>query len=165
MWSLWPDSSSLRHQSLQAMLQRSGEVPRFQEILVAVLRMDTLSNALSTILNNEIRHKHDCIIAPASRLIGDVLRILQMNGYIGKFEFIDDGRAGKFDVQLLGRINKCGTIRPRYSSQIDELEEWEERFLPSKDLGVLIVSTPEGVISHREARERRVGGRLLAYVY
>jgi len=127
--------------------------------------MDTISNALSTILNNETRHKRDCIIAPASRLIGDVLRVLQMNGYVGKFEFIDDGRTGKFDVQLLGRINKCGAIRPRYSCGVDELERWEERFLPSKELGILILSTPQGVISHRESREKRAGGRLLAYVY
>jgi len=127
--------------------------------------MDTLSNGLSTILNNEIRHKHSCIIAPAARLIGDVLRVLQMNGYIGKFEFIDDGRTGKFDVQLLGRINKCGAIRPRYSCGLDKLEKWEERYLPSRELGILIVSTPQGVVSHREAREKGVGGRLLAYVY
>lgn len=127
--------------------------------------MDTLSNALSSILNNEMRHKHECIIAPASRLIGDVLRVLQMNGYVGKFEFIDDGRTGKFDVQLLGRINKCGSIRPRYSCALDKLEMWEERYLPSKELGIIILSTPEGVISHKESREKRVGGRLLAYVY
>jgi small subunit ribosomal protein S8 len=130
-----------------------------------VLLVDTLSNALSSILNSEIRHKHDCIIAPASRLIGDVLRVLQMNGYVGKFEFIDDGRTGKFDVQLLGRINKCGAVRPRYSCKIDELETWEQRFLPSKELGILILSTSQGIISHRESREKLVGGRLLAYIY
>lgn len=127
--------------------------------------MDTLSNALSSILNNEIRHKHVCVITPASRLIGDVLRVLQMNGYVGKFEFIDDGRTGKFDVQLMGRINKCGAIRPRYSCEVDKLEMWEKRYLPSKELGIIILSTPEGVISHKESREKRVGGRLLAYVY
>jgi len=130
-----------------------------------VLSVDTLSNALSTILNNEIRHKHDCIISPASRLIGDVLRVLQMNGYVGKFEFIDDGRTGKFDVQLLGRINRCGAIRPRYSAGINEVETWEERYLPSRELGLLIMSTSHGIMSHKESLEKRVGGRLLAYVY
>jgi small subunit ribosomal protein S8 len=127
--------------------------------------MDTLSNALSTIFNNEKRHKHDCIISPASRLIGDVLRVLQMNGYVGKFEFIDDGRTGKFDVQLLGRINRCGAIRPRYSAGINDVETWEERYLPSRELGVLIMSTSHGIMSHKESLEKRVGGRLLAYVY
>jgi len=127
--------------------------------------MDPLANALSTMQNNEFRNKRDCIIAPASRLVGDVLRVLQMNGYVGKFEFIDDGRMGKFDVQLLGRINKCGAIRPRYSCRTGEMERWEERYLPSKELGVLIISTSQGVISHREAKEKQVGGQLLAYVY
>jgi small subunit ribosomal protein S8 len=102
---------------------------------------------------------------PASKLIGEVLRVLQMNGYIGKFEFIDDGRTGKFAVQLLGRINKCGAIRPRYSCKAGEIEFWEKRFLPSPNLGILVISTPQGTISCREAKERRVGGQLLAYVY
>ena len=127
--------------------------------------MDPLSNALSTMMNNELRNKRDCIIAPASKLIGYILRVLQMNGYIGKFEFIDDGRTGKFDVQLLGRINKCGAVRPRYSCGVDEIEKLEGRFLPSKELGVLVLSTSQGVISHREAKERRIGGQLLAFVY
>jgi small subunit ribosomal protein S8 len=84
---------------------------------------------------------------------------------VGKFEFIDDGRTGKFDVQLLGRINRCGAIRPRYSAGINDVETWEERYLPSRDLGVLIVSTSHGIMSHKESLEKRVGGSLLAYVY
>ncbi len=97
--------------------------------------------------------------------MGDILRVLQMNGYIGKFEFIDDGRSGKFDVQLLGRINRCGAIRPRYYCSVDKLEMWEERYLPSKELGIIILSTPHGIISHKESREKKTGGRLLAFVY
>lgn len=127
--------------------------------------MDTLSNALSTMLNNEMRNKRECIISPASKLIGEVLRALQINGYIGKFEFVDDGRMGKFDVQLLGRINKCGAIRPRYYCKVNEIELWEEKFLPSKDLGIVILSTSQGIISHGEVKKRRIGGQLLAYVY
>ena len=127
--------------------------------------MDTLANGLTTIVNNEIRNKRECIISPASKLLGRILRIIQLNGYVGEFEFIDDGRSGKFKVQLLGRINKCGAIRPRFSVKVDEFEEWEKKFLPSRDVGILVISTPKGVLSHREARENRIGGRLLAFVY
>ena len=127
--------------------------------------MDTLANGLTTIINNEMRNKHECIISPASRLLGKVLRIMQLNGYIGEFEFIDDGRAGKFKVQLLGRINKCGAIRPRFSVKMDGFEEWEKKYLPSRGVGLLVISTPNGALSHREAREKRVGGRLLAFIY
>jgi small subunit ribosomal protein S8 len=112
-----------------------------------------------------MRNKRECIIDPASKLLGRILRIIQLNGYIGEFEFIDDGRAGKFKIQLLGRINKCGAIRPRFPVKADKFEEWEKKYLPSRDVGILIVSTPDGVLAHREAREKRIGGKLLAFVY
>jgi len=127
--------------------------------------MDTLSNGLTAIMNNELRNKRDCVISPSSKLLGRVLRVLQLNGYIGEFEFIDDGCAGKFKVQLLGRVNKCGAIKPRYSISADGFENWEKTFLPARDVGILVVSTPLGVLSHKEAKEKNVGGRLLAYVY
>ncbi len=127
--------------------------------------MDTLTNGLITVINNEMRNKRECIISPASKLLGRVLRILQLNGYIGEFEFIDDGRSGKFKVQLLGRINKCGGIRPRFAVKVGGFETWEKKFLPSRDVGLLVVSTSKGVIAHREAEEKNLGGRLLAFVY
>ncbi|MDI6846553.1 MAG: 30S ribosomal protein S8 [Candidatus Bathyarchaeia archaeon] len=129
------------------------------------IAMEPLANGLTTIINNEIRNKRECIISPASKLLGRVLRVMQLNGYIGEFEFIDDGRSGKFKVQLLGRINKCGGIRPRFPAKVDKFEEWEKKFLPSREVGILIVSTPKGVLSHKEAKQKRIGGRLLAFVY
>ncbi len=127
--------------------------------------MDTLSNGLTTVMNNEMRNKRECVISPASKLLGRVLRIMQLNGYIGEFEFVDDGRSGKFKVQLLGRINKCGAIRPRFSVRVDRFEEWERKFLPSREVGLLVISTPTGILSHKEAKEKRFGGKLLAYVF
>lgn len=124
-----------------------------------------MSNGLTTILNNEMRNKRECIISPASKLLGKVLRVMQLNGYIGEFEFVDDGRSGKFKVQLLGRINKCGAIRPRFAVKTNEIEDWERKFLPSREMGLLIISTPKGVLSHREAKEKGIGGRLLAFIY
>ena len=127
--------------------------------------LDPLANALSTISNNERRHKRECLVGPASKLMGRVLRVMQKNGYIGEFEFIDDGRSGKFRVQLLGRINSCAVIKPRYSVKSGRIEEWEKRYLPSREVGLLIMSSPLEVLSQRDAKERKVGGRLLAYVY
>jgi small subunit ribosomal protein S8 len=127
--------------------------------------MDTLANGLTTVVNTEMRNKRECIISPASKLLGRVLRIMQLNGYIGEFEFIDDGRAGKFKVQLLGRINKCGAIRPRFSVKTAKFEEWEKKFLPSREVGLLVVSTPSGVLSHKDAIEKHIGGKLLAFIY
>jgi len=127
--------------------------------------IDPLANALSTIWNNEMRGKKECITYPASKFIAEVLRVMQKAGYIGEFEYIDDGRAGKFRIQLLGRINKCGVIKPRFSVKKDEFEEWEKRYLPAREIGILIVSTPKGIMTHREAKEMGIGGVLVAYVY
>ena len=127
--------------------------------------MDTLTNGLITIINNETRNKRECIISPASKLLGRVLRIMQLNGYLGEFEFIDDGRLGKFKVQLLGRVNKCGAVKPRFAVKVGEFEDWEKKFLPSRDVGIMVVSTSKGVIAHKDAQEKNVGGRLLAFVY
>ena len=127
--------------------------------------LDPLSNTLSAISNGEERRKRECITWPASKLIGQVLRVMQKHGYIGEFEFIDDGGAGKFKIQLLGRINKARAIRPRFSVKADEIELLEKRFLPSRNVGILILSTNKGVMSHLDAKKMKIGGRLLAYVY
>lgn len=127
--------------------------------------MDTLADGLTTIINNEMRRKRECIINQASKLLGSVLRVMQLNGYIGEFEYIDDGRQGKFRVQLLGRVNKCGAIKPRIPVSSKDIENWEKQFLPSRDIGVLIFSTSQGVISHKDVKEKKIGGRLLAFVY
>jgi small subunit ribosomal protein S8 len=127
--------------------------------------LDTLSNGLTTLMNNELRNKTSCVISPSSKLLGRVLRVLQLNGYVGEFEFVEDGRSGKFKIQLLGRINKCGAIKPHYSVRFDGFENWEKTYLPAREMGMLIVSTSFGVISHKEAKQKSVGGKLLAFVY
>lgn len=126
---------------------------------------DPLANALSALQNSDLRRKKDCIISPASNLIGHVLKILQQSGYIGEFEFIDDGKSGFFRVQLIGRINKCRAIKPRFHTSYRVIEKLEKTFLPAYNVGVLVISTPEGLMTHLEAKKRKIGGRLIAYVY
>ncbi len=124
-----------------------------------------LADAFSTIMNHEMLHKSEVIIAPASKKIGAALRIMQRKGYVGEFEFIDDGKAGMLRVELLGRINQCGIISPHHPVKRTQFEDWEKRFLPSRTFGFLIVSTPKGFMTHHEAIEQGHGGRLIAYVY
>ncbi|WP_410509007.1 30S ribosomal protein S8 [Methanosarcina hadiensis] len=127
--------------------------------------LDPLANALSTIKNAEAIGKSSCIVRPASKNIGNVLKVMQDLGYIGDFEFIDDGKAGIYSVTLVGRINKCGAIKPRYSVGTGSFESWEKQFLPAKNFGALILTTSSGVMSQYEARDKKIGGQLLAYVY
>ncbi len=126
---------------------------------------DPLSDALSTIKNHEEIRKREVAIKPSSNLIGDVLEVMEEEDYIGGFEFIDDGRGGRFEVELIGNINDCGVIKPRFSVKKGDFEKWEKRYLPAAGFGILAVSTPRGVISHKMAKEEGLGGRLLAFVY
>ena len=126
---------------------------------------DPLAHALSTIKNAETRGMGSCIIRPSSKLIEGILSLLKEKGYVGNFEIIDDGKAGQFNVTLTGNINKCGVIKPRYPIKRDDLERWESRYLPARDFGLLILTTTEGIISQEEARQKGIGGKLLAYIY
>ena len=129
------------------------------------MQHDTLADAMSLIKNAERSGKMECFIKPSSKLIGRVLKVMQENNYIGNFEYMEDGRAGVFKVQLIGHINNCGVIKPRYSVKRGELEKFESRYLPAQDFGVLILTTTNGVVSHIDARDHKTGGKLLAYVY
>ncbi len=126
---------------------------------------NVLANLFSTIYNNEIRKKKECLVIPASKLASEVLKTMQKYKYIGEFEYIDDGLSGKLRIQLLGRVNKCGVVSPRFAVKKDRYSDWERRFLPSIGSGILIVSTPKGVMSHIEALNLGLGGRLIGYVY
>ncbi|HWG90325.1 MAG TPA: 30S ribosomal protein S8 [Candidatus Thermoplasmatota archaeon] len=126
---------------------------------------DPLADALSLMKNAERAGKMDCEVAPASKLIGHVLKAMQEAGYIGPFEFVDDGKSGLFRVKLLGNINECGVIKPRHAVKRTDFEKWEARYLPAQDFGTLILTTTSGVVSHYAAKELGTGGKLLAYVY
>jgi small subunit ribosomal protein S8 len=126
---------------------------------------DPLANALSLIKNAEIKGKGSCLIQPSSKLIGGVLNLLKEKGYISEFEFIEDEKAGYFQVKLTGNINNCGVIKPRYPVKREDLEKWESRYLPARDFGLLILTTTKGIISQTEAKDNGIGGKVLAFVY
>lgn len=125
---------------------------------------DPLADVLSTIKNAERVGKNSCVTR-ASKVIKSILQILQAHDYIGAFEFIDDGRGGKFKIELKGKVIDCNIIKPRHSVKVGEFEKWEKRYLPAREFGLLILSTSKGVIEHKKAKQMKIGGKLLAYVY
>ena len=128
-------------------------------------RLDPFADALSAINNADRVGKREITIYPASKLLLNVLEILQKHNYIAGYEYIDDGREGMVKVKLSGRIVKTGAIKPRFPVRKDEWTKWEQRYLPARGIGILIVSTPQGVMTNEEAKKRGIGGRLIAYVY
>jgi small subunit ribosomal protein S8 len=116
-----------------------------------------------TILKNtEAIGRPECMV-PASKVIKDVLAIIQQHKYIKGCEHQEDGKGGKFKVMLAGRINSCGVIKPRFAVKKGGFIKWEKRYLPASGIGILIVSTPAGIVDQLHAT--KTGGRLLGYVY
>ena len=129
------------------------------------MRHDLLNDALVTLAHADREGRSAATIHPTSRLIGEVLRIFREHQYIAEFTVVPDGKGGRFDVRLTRRINRCGVIKPRLAVARRDLERYESRFLPAQDFGLLVLSTSRGVMSHTQARELNIGGKLLAYVY
>jgi small subunit ribosomal protein S8 len=126
---------------------------------------DPLSNVLSKILNAEKLSKDSCEIKPISKVIKKILAIMQDQKYIGSFKEIEDGRGNHIKINLIGKINKCGAIKPKYPIKKLDFEKFEKRYLPAKDFGMIIISTSKGIMIHTEAKNKGLGGILLAYVY
>ena len=126
---------------------------------------DPLANVLSAIGNAERIGNAQCTLKANSKLIAGVLTIMQQLHYLGDTQVIPDGKGGVLKINLLGKINACGVIKPRYAVPHDGYEKFEKRYLPAQGMGMLIVSTSKGLLTHVQAREQQLGGRLIAYVY
>ena len=126
---------------------------------------DPLSNAMSKILNCEKAGKKELVVKPTSKIIKEVFDIMNRECYIGQYDEVEDGKGNHLKLNLLSNINKCGAIKPRFSVGIHDYEKYEKRYLPSKDFGILIISTPKGLMTHYESKEKKIGGKLIAYCY
>lgn len=149
------------------MLQGKGKIIGIQKIQVGkkMSMNDTLATAMSNMMNAEKTSKAFCLVTPISKMLTKVLDILQARGYIEGYEVADKGRGGVLKIKLNGSINKCGVVKPRFSVTKAEFEKFEKRYLPAKDFGFIIISTSKGLMTLEEAKEKGLGGRLIAFVY
>jgi small subunit ribosomal protein S15Ae len=68
-------------------------------------------------------------------------------------------------VELIGRINKCGVISPRFDCCHNEIEQWVVNLLPARQFGHIILTTSYGIMDHEEARRKHTGGKILGFFY
>ena len=130
-----------------------------------MVQKDIVANALSLINRYDNLGRREVFIKPISGTIKEILKIMNEEGYIGTFQEIEDGRGNFLKVNLLGKINKCNAIKPRFPVAVDDIMKREERHLPAKGFGIIIMSTPKGIMTHKKATEHHTGGVLLAYCY
>jgi small subunit ribosomal protein S8 len=126
---------------------------------------DPVTDALTKIRNAESASKKECIIKPASKFLGEVLRVAKENSYIEDYAMEDDNGIIAYKVILSGKLNTCKGIKPRYAVKRNNFEKYEKRYLPARDVGLIVVSTPSGVMTHAQAKQKGLGGRLVAFMY
>ncbi|MEK6970077.1 MAG: 30S ribosomal protein S8 [archaeon] len=128
-------------------------------------QIDPIADALIHIQNSENASKKDIVVQPGSKLMKQILRVMKERGYIEGYAESKERHKTKFTVQLSGKINKIAAIKPRYAVTKNDFERYEKRYLPARDIGTIIVSTSQGVMTHTESKQKAIGGRLLAYMY
>ena len=128
---------------------------------------DPIADMLTRIRNANTA-KHDTVDVPASKMKIAIANILVDEGYIAKYDLVEDGNFKTIRITLkygakkqrvitgLKRISKPGL---RVYAHADEI--------PSvlNGLGIAIVSTSEGVMTGRDAKKKSLGGEVLAYVW
>lgn len=123
---------------------------------------------LLTRIRNASSAKHETVEVPASKMKKAIVEILFAEGYIKKFEVIDDERQGLIKIWLKYVEGKKAVI-----SGIKRVSKPGLRVYASKEdmprvlkgLGIAIVSTSKGIMTDKQARRENVGGEVLAFVW
>lgn len=124
------------------------------------MSQDTVADALNQMINLKKAGKMELELHKSSKLLLSVLAIAKLHGYVKSYSIENK----KLKV-VLAKLHGCGAIKPRYAVRVDEIERYISRYLPAKNIGILIVSTSQGLMTHQTAIEKNLGGSLVAYIY
>lgn len=127
---------------------------------------DPIADMLTRI-RNALRAGHRTVAIPGSKTKRRIAEILQQEGYIEGFEWLTDGRQGNIDIQLrwvgdtpaiegISRVSRPGQRRYARSKEIPQVRN---------GLGIMVISTPRGMMTDRAARRAGVGGELVCSVW
>jgi len=128
---------------------------------------DPIADMLTRIRNG-VRARLPKVDIPASRLKGEIAKILKNEGYIANFKVVEDPRQGNIRVFL-----KYGPGRERVITDLQRVSRPGCRIYCGKGeiprvyggLGINILSTSNGVMTGREAARTGVGGEILCNVW
>ncbi len=122
-----------------------------------------------TRIRNAVMARHKVVEVPASNLKKEMTKILYDKGYILNYKFIDDDKQGIIKIALkYDPVSKQPAIKKLKRISSPGLRKYVGyRGVPRvlNGLGIAIISTSKGVLTNKEARNEKVGGEVLCYVY
>jgi len=126
------------------------------------MSQDIVADALNMIKNAKRARNEIVKVKIISNLLIEVLKIMKQQGAIKKYKI--DAKEKSIEITI-GVLSECRAIKPRFTVNKDQIEKYRRRYLPSRNLGTIIVSTNKGLMTHKEAQEEKIGGCLIAYFY
>ena len=126
------------------------------------MKPDIIAKALNEIMNAKNSGKSSCTVKPVSKLMIKLFEVMKKNGYID-FK-IEKGKFNEIVVEIK-KLNECRVIKPRFNVKIEDIDRYARRYLPARDIGVIILSTNKGLATDKEIGEVKAGGCLIAYCF
>ncbi|MCL5781143.1 30S ribosomal protein S8 [Desulforamulus profundi] len=128
---------------------------------------DPIADFLTRIRNANTVY-HDKVEAPASNVKKAIAEILKQEGYIKEYETVEDGKQGIIRLYL-----KYGSNKQRVITGLKRISKPGLRVYAKKDqipkvlggLGIAIVSTSQGIMTDKQARQSGLGGEVVCYVW
>ena len=114
---------------------------------------DPIADMLTRI-RNAGNAKHNSVDIPGSKIKTEIAKVLKESGYIRNYKFINDGKQGILRVHLKYTGAQKHTI-----INIERISK------PSRRLGIAVMSTSQGVMTDKAAREKNIGGEVLCTLW
>ncbi|MDR3061093.1 MAG: 30S ribosomal protein S8 [Dysgonamonadaceae bacterium] len=122
-----------------------------------------------TRLRNAIQAKHRVVEVPASNLKKEITKILFDKGYILNYKFVDEGPQGSIKIALkydpVNKVNAIKYLKRVSTPGLRKYTSYKEMPRVLNGLGIAVLSTSKGVMTDKEARDLKIGGEVLCFVY
>ncbi|MDI6823782.1 MAG: 30S ribosomal protein S8 [Bacillota bacterium] len=128
---------------------------------------DPIADMLTRI-RNAVKARHERVDVPGSRVLRGIAEILKQEGYIRDYEWIEQGLQGVLRIHL-----KYGPQKTRVITGLKRISRPGLRVYAGRDelprvlggLGIAIISTSQGLMTDRKARQLGLGGEVLCYIW
>jgi small subunit ribosomal protein S8 len=122
-----------------------------------------------TRMRNAIKANHRVVEVPASNLKKEITKVLLDKGYILNYKFVEEGPQGSIKIALkydpVHKVNAIKKLTRVSTPGLRQYVGYKDMPRVLNGLGIAILSTSKGVMTDKEARELKIGGEVLCFVY